>query len=819
MFLPHRPPASRRSGQPRFAPLTRHLPVVLACALSFGGIAHAQTGAIAAAVIDYDIPAGPLADGLNRFAQRSGVAIATDANRLRGLTTPGLKGRYDVEAGFARLLQGSGFAAERTGSGYVLRASAPPAASAAPGNDGSVALPAVTIASSRDRLAAQWNPDTTVGSKLPLSQRDIPQTVNVLTAAQIDEQKIVDLNQAVTQIPGMTAAQYNAGQTDFYSRGFPVDVIQLDGIPFNLNTSANGLTNLNLAMYERVEALDGPAGLLSGFGGAGGVLNLVRKRAQRDFAFTGDVSYGSGSDRRQSLDVTGALNRSGSVRGRFVEAAQDAHLAPDGTFKKQALFYGTIEADLTPTTLLTVGASYQRIIQKAMDDGYPTFSTGQLLHDPSRYIGSADDRQSFTTATAFGSLEQKLGGGWKAKFTAQAFNTSSNFTAVYPYGGGIDVDTGTIKAASFLNRESNVQRTFDLFVAGPVRLFGRTHQLTVGMDYQTYHFALHDNFDFSGTQSYNYFTGALPPIVPGNTLQTSFTDSSQFNLYTNARISLADPLTFVVGGALSWWNVRNTYGENAFGTAPSAAHISAKVTPFFGLIYDIDRHLSAYASYTTIFEPQANTDADGNLIAPLRGNQVELGIKGDYLDGRLNTSASVFQIHQQNRAIADPANPLSGYDIAAGKARSEGFQVSATGQILPGWTVFGGYTYTDVVSLDSSLSATGTSGQAFTQTAPKHLLRLWTNYRFRGVLSKLDVGGGVNLSSRYYTQDSGYTLSQGGYAVVNLQAGYDITKQIRAQLNVNNLFNRLYYQSLGGVGNGNFLGDLRSVLFTLRFKI
>jgi outer membrane receptor for ferric coprogen and ferric-rhodotorulic acid len=746
-------------------------------------------------------------DGIDRVASRHALVEHTGRTRFPLTRTRGAL----VAAGVFAI----------AAHAHAASADAPAAASGVSAASEN-ALPAVKVAAERDKIAEKLNPATTVGSKTPLTQREIPQTVNVLTATQIEQQKIVDLNQAVLAIPGLTAAQLNAGQMDFYSRGFPVDIIQLDGIPFNINTSANGLTNLNLAMYDRVESLDGPAGLLSGFGGAGGALNLVRKRAQKDFSMTADVSYGSGSDRRQSLDVTGSLNKAGTVRGRFVESVQDTHLPQDGTFKKQSLLYGTIEADITPTTLVTVGASYQRLIQKAMYLGYPTFSNTQMLTDPSLYIGSPDNRQSFTTTTAFGTIEQKLGAGWKAKFTAQAFNTFSSVSTLYPYGDGVDPTTGNTSAASFLNRESNVMRTFDLFAAGPVPLFGRTHQLTVGLDYQTNHFGLHDNFNFV-PQTYNVFSQSLPSIIAGNTLQTSFTDTSQFNIYTNARISLADPLTLIVGGALSWWSVRNTYGENAFGNDPNSDHITAKVTPFFGLIYDINKNISAYASYTSIFEPQTAINAAGKLIGPLRGNQVELGLKGDYLDGRLNTSASIFQINQKNRAIADPTDPTSGYDVAAGAARSRGFQLSATGEIMPGWTVFGGYTYTNATSQDSSDSATGTGGQSFSAIAPKHLLRVWTNYHFRGDLNKLNIGGGVNVSSRYYattdTGDSVYTLAQGGFATFNLQGGYDITKNVSAQVNVNNLFNRRYYQALGGVGNGNFLGDLRSVLFTLRFKM
>jgi outer membrane receptor for ferric coprogen and ferric-rhodotorulic acid len=686
----------------------------------------------------------------------------------------------------------------------------------------SAALSPVNVSSERDKIAEKLNPETTVGSKLPLTQREIPQTVNVLSSEQIDQQKILDLNHAVLAIPGITSAQVNVGQANFYSRGFPVDIIQLDGIPFNIKTSANGLTNLNLAMYDRVESLDGPAGLLSGFGGAGGALNLVRKRAQRDFALSADVSYGSGSDRRQSLDVTGPLNEAGTVRGRFVQSAQDTHLPQDGTFKKQALLYGVIEADVTPTTLVSVGASYQRLFQKAMHLGYPAYSNTRMLSDPSLYIGSADNRQSFTTTTVFGSIEQKLGAGWKAKLSAQAFNTTSAFSAAYPFGTGVDPVTGNTNIASFVNRETNVMRSFDLFAAGPVPLFGRTHQLTTGVSYQTLRSGLHNVFNFVPQVS-NVFAPPLPMIVEGDKRQTSYVDTSQFNIYTNARINLADPLTLILGGAVSWWSVRNTYGENTFNKIPNADHITAKVTPFFGLIYDINDNLSAYTSYTAIFMPQTATNAAGRLIGPLRGNQIELGLKGDYLAGRLNTAASIFQINQKNRAIADPANPLSDYQVAAGEARSRGFQLSATGEIAPGWTVFGGYTYTNVMSFDAEDSATGTGGHAFSAIAPTHLLRLWTNYRFRGDLNKLNVGGGVNVSSRYsattQTDAGSYTLAQGGYATVNLQAGYDITKNVNAQLNVNNLFDRRYYQSLAGIGNGNFLGDPRSVLFTVRIKM
>lgn len=814
---------SRQTPYPHVSSWSRALPhglsaVTLSVALALtlpSAPAHAQQTAQSLHLNEQ-----PLASALVALANRYGLQLAYSPELVQGINAPALSGTLTVDQALTRLLMSSGITFIRHGVNVALSRTGDDASAGA----GSVTqLQTISVTGNApDSIAQTYNPPTMVGSKTPLTQREIPQTVYVLSSAQIQQQHLINLNDAVTQIPGVTAAPYNAGQVDFYSRGFPVDVIQLDGIPFNVNLSANGMTNLSLAMYDHVEALDGPAGLLNGFGGAGGSLNLVRKRPQQDFALDGDFTVGNYANRSETLDVTGPLNESGTVRGRLVESAQDTHLQAEGSYKKQALVYGIVEANITPDTLVSLGGSYQYIDQKTMENGYPAWSDGQLLKDPTRYIGSPDDDEKFTTTTLFGSLEQQLAAGWKAKFTAQAWNTSSRLNSAFPYGTGINVDTGNTNVSTFANRESNVQRTLDLFASGPVSLFGQTHQLTVGMDYQTYHFGLHDIYNFSDIQTYNYFDPVSPVFFKGDSHQTSFVDLSQFNLYANARIHIFDPLTLVVGGAVSWWKIHNTYGSdanNTFGYSPTSYSLSGKVTPFVGLIYDINKNLSVYTSYTSIFEPQTAVDESGNLIAPLKGKQVEAGIKGSYLGGKLTTSASVFQIQQENRAIADPDNPDAGYDIASGKARSRGVQLSASGELSPGWTVSGGYTYTNAMSFDSSDSATGTSAQSFSLVAPKHLLRLWTNYQLHGVLNKLSVGGGINMSSRYWTEDGNYSVTQGGYTTVGLQAGYAISKNVSMQLNVNNLFNRHYYQSIGGIGNGNFLGDPRTVMLSLHLKM
>nr|WP_252980280.1 STN domain-containing protein [Delftia acidovorans] len=139
----------------------------LAIAAAVATLAAAGTGAAwaqaPAQAVVYDVPAGPLADALNRFALQAGVAIAIDANQLRGLRSAGLQGRHGVEEGFGLLLRGSGYVLARTPGGYVLRAAPQPAPEAvSPAAREIPRLPTVTVSGAVDaetatgRCPAMW---------------------------------------------------------------------------------------------------------------------------------------------------------------------------------------------------------------------------------------------------------------------------------------------------------------------------------------------------------------------------------------------------------------------------------------------------------------------------------------------------------------------------------------------------------------------------------------------------------------------------------------------------------------------------------------
>ncbi|OZI31156.1 hypothetical protein CAL29_24810 [Bordetella genomosp. 10] len=128
-----------------------------------------------------------------------------------------------------------------------------------------------------------------------------------------------------------------------------------------------------------------------------------------------------------------------------------------------------------------------------------------------------------------------------------------------------------------------------------------------------------------------------------------------------------------------------------------------------------------------------------------------------------NASAALFQLTEKNRAMSDPRHPDEGYYVAAGKARSRGIELKATGNMTSNWTLFAGYTYADAYYMDSSPNPDGIS---FSQTTPKYLFKLWTNYRLPGDLNKFSIGGGTFVSSGISASDGVGTVRQGGYAPV-----------------------------------------------------
>lgn len=693
--------------------------------------------------------------------------------------------------------------------GLLLALSPLAAAVADARKDGETELPDMVI--SGESTSATQPPGVTTLGKVPLKPRELPQSASVIDHERLEQQNLFSLDEAMQQATGVTVQPFQLLTTAYYVRGFKVDSFELDGVPALLGNTAS--SPQDMAIYERVEILRGSNGLLHGTGNPAATVNLVRKRPQREFAASTTLSAGRWDRYRAEVDVGGPLSASGNVRGRAVAAYEDRDYFYDVADQGTRLLYGVTEFDLSPDTLLTVGAQYQHIDSITNMVGVPMAKDGSNLGlSRDTYLDVDWDRFKWDTYRAFGSLEQQLGGGWKGKVSAEYQEADSrlryagSFGAIDPQTG----DGGQLTGAAY--KFKSIQRSLDANLNGPVRLFGLTHELLGGVTYaqgetrqDTARFL---NLPNTPVNVYRWDPHGVPRPQIGQYTSPGTTTTTQKGLYALGRIKLAEPLTLVVGGRESWWDQD---------TPATRFNPGRQFTPYGGLIWDFARDWSWYVSYAEVYQPQADRQTwNSEPLSPVEGKTYETGIKGELADGRLNLSLAAFRIDLENNPQEDPDHPgppNNPFYISGGKVRSQGFELEGTGYLTPYWSLSAGYTYTSTEYLKDSQNDSGTRYSTFT---PRHLLRLWSNYDLPWQDRRWSVGGGLQAQSDYSVDYRGVSMRQGGYALVNMRLGYKIDEHWTAAVNVNNLFDRTYYQSLSNPNWNNRYGEPRSFNVSLR---
>ncbi|MFS7020119.1 Fe(3+)-pyochelin receptor FptA [Pseudomonas aeruginosa] len=693
--------------------------------------------------------------------------------------------------------------------GLLLALSPLAAAVADARKDGETELPDMVI--SGESTSATQPPGVTTLGKVPLKPRELPQSASVIDHERLEQQNLFSLDEAMQQATGVTVQPFQLLTTAYYVRGFKVDSFELDGVPALLGNTAS--SPQDMAIYERVEILRGSNGLLHGTGNPAATVNLVRKRPQREFAASTTLSAGRWDRYRAEVDVGGPLSASGNVRGRAVAAYEDRDYFYDVADQGTSLLYGVTEFDLSPDTLLTVGAQYQHIDSITNMAGVPMAKDGSNLGlSRDTYLDVDWDRFKWDTYRAFGSLEQQLGGGWKGKVSAEYQEADSrlryagSFGAIDPQTG----DGGQLTGAAY--KFKSIQRSLDANLNGPVRLFGLTHELLGGVTYaqgetrqDTARFL---NLPNTPVNVYRWDPHGVPRPQIGQYTSPGTTTTTQKGLYALGRIKLAEPLTLVVGGRESWWDQD---------TPATRFKPGRQFTPYGGLIWDFARDWSWYVSYAEVYQPQADRQTwNSEPLSPVEGKTYETGIKGELADGRLNLSLAAFRIDLENNPQEDPDHPgppNNPFYISGGKVRSQGFELEGTGYLTPYWSLSAGYTYTSTEYLKDSQNDSGTRYSTFT---PRHLLRLWSNYDLPWQDRRWSVGGGLQAQSDYSVDYRGVSMRQGGYALVNMRLGYKIDEHWTAAVNVNNLFDRTYYQSLSNPNWNNRYGEPRSFNVSLR---
>lgn len=665
---------------------------------------------------------------------------------------------------------------------------------------------------SYNAIATEKNGDyssfaATVGTKIPASLREIPQSVSIITNRQVKDRNVDTFDQLARKTPGLRVLSNDDGRSSVYARGYEYSEYNIDGLPAQMQ-SING-TLPNLFAFDRVEVMRGPSGLFDSSGEMGGIVNLVRKRPTK--AFQGHMAAGFGTHKqyKAEADVSGSLNSDGSVRGRVMAQTVGASPRPAEKNNRHETFYAAADWDINPDTVLGAGYLYQQR-RLAPYNGLPADADGKLPSLPQHaFVGADWNRFKMNSHDVFADLKHYFGNGGYGKVGMRYSDRKADSN--YTFAGSKLNNAGQADVAGLGTDIKQKAFAVDASYSRPFALGNTANEFVIGADYN--HFrstneqgrsTVASNIALDSFHSTPYVS-LMQNARAGtsgykHTLDTGNLD--KFGVYGKFVFHPADGLSLIGGGRLGHYKIESGDGK----TLHKASR--TKFTGYAGAVYDLNDNNSLYASFSQLYTPQTSLGTDGKLLKPRQGNQFEVGYKGSYMDDRLNTRVSLYRLKDKNAAAPlNPNNKKTRY-AALGKRVMEGVETEISGAMTPKWQIHAGYSY-----LHSQIkTAANSRDDGIFLLMPKHSANLWTTYQ---VTPELTIGGGVNAMSGI-TSSAG--MHAGGYATFDAMAAYRFTPKLKLQINADNIFNRHYYARVGSANTFNIPGSERSLTANLRYS-
>lgn len=656
---------------------------------------------------------------------------------------------------------------------------------------------------------------TATATRLNTSLRETPQSISVITREQLDDFRVFSVNDALSYATGIKVEQFETDRTEYMARGLNITNFQIDGLSTPISFSGTNYGDLDVALYDRIEVLRGANGLLTGTGNPSATINFIRKRPTKDFQAKANFSLGSWDNRRLDADVSGALNDEGSVRGRLVVANQNRNSYLDRYSTERNVVYGVVEADLTDSTNLAVGHTYQQ-----NDASGNNFGSLPLLYSDGskRHYKVSDSTapdwsyRNVGTHISFIELTHEFNNDWKLKGQLTHKEVSSKGRHHY-IDGSENRSTGLITYTSYpyIYDFATKDHVADVYANGPFEFAGRKHELVVGATMSKTYMK---EYSRTGSTLGNTFVssfddiGDFPLPTFGAESKSSDYRATTTNLYTAAKLNPTDDLKVTVGGSL----LRYKLDGVSYGVDQSAKEDN-KFTPYIGAVYDLNDLHSLYVSYAGIYRPQVERGANLKTLAPLKGKNYETGVKSEWFDKKLNTSFALFKTEQENQAQQiGTANTSGGtVNIYQGiQATTKGYEVDMSGEVNDHLSVSAGYT--------RLMSVKDDQGQNVNPFLPRHMVHVSTVYKVPFV-QDLKVGASLNWQSDVHVDIGSVRYEQESYAVLNLMANYKIDHHWDAAINLYNVTNEKYLSSLRYAFAGQaYYAAPASALATLTWK-
>ncbi|OFJ35975.1 TonB-dependent siderophore receptor FhuA [Vibrio cholerae] len=645
--------------------------------------------------------------------------------------------------------------------------------------------------------------------KVETPAQETPKALSIVTQEDIVARAPQKLDEALRYTSGVTAQPYGAdNDTDWLKvRGFDAATYQDGSRLFR-----DGYYTWLVEPYalERIEVLKGPASILYGEAPPGGVVNAVQKKPT-DIP-QGEVGLQVGNDalRTLTLDISDYANQDGSVRYRLVALMKENDGQLNGTQTSRNYLAPSLSIDISEQTRLTLLASFLE------DSGVPTNpffpAAGTLIDsnfghiDPSTNLGQPDYDKYERRQVSLGYLfEHDLNDVWAL---SQTFNYGDNdlyLRSSYAFSND-DPSKDTLTQGIVFRDGSTESLSLDNKAVAKWDSARVENTLLMGLElqrHQTQGVEL-DNYSFGTINPFNPIYGNYTPIDESSAADRTIT-KEQASLYAQYQIKLDQQWIGLIGGRMDWVDTENESQKNAQRKSRSDAEFSFNA----GLMYLASNGVSPYLSYSQSFDVLSTIDsATGELYKPLKGEQTEVGVKyqPEFYDGYINLAW--FDITQQNALVTNPTTFVA---TQTGEMTAQGIEVESVGYVTDSLKLTASYTFTN-----AKTDETGGKGTQQAGLIPKHQASAWLDYDAAQLgLQGWTFGSGVRYIGESKDNPRSSDRTVPSVTLVDLMAGYEITENWQAQLNINNLFDREF---VSGCDYWCYYGQSRSAVLSANYR-
>lgn len=651
-------------------------------------------------------------------------------------------------------------------------------------------------------------PQTPTATKTNTPLIQTPQSVQVISRQVLDDQAVLNLQDATRNVAGVQAAFGFEGTNNacVRVRGFSTEQGSV-GCTYYIDGVRTWAQPMPFAALQAVEVVKGPNTVLFGRNEPGGMVNIVTKSPTPDRVVQARAWGGSFNTRGTAVDLGGALNDSKTLSGRL-----NAAYTYTDTFRRGA-FDQLINVNLGLGWQPDAATNVVFKFDYNQNTYSPDFGLPALGNQPApvsiRQSYKQDYIDSRTTAyMARLIVDRRLGDTWNLRVSGFGSYQTPNYFNVYGYG----LNETTLQLPVYYFAEQfSWRRTWqgNADLTGEAQALGMTHQLLFGADYndERYDGPIWYDGVAPDLDLFNPMLGTAPRYYPTRAEYQPWGSVQRWiGLYAQDQVHINDKIIVNFGG-------RFDRAKGAFSPSPITDAVSETAfKPRVGAVYMVAPNLSTYVQYQEAFGPNNGRSSAGTGFRGQTATQTEIGIKWQSEDGAFLASLAAFDLRKQRLLTADLSTPDPLDRIAVGEVRNRGIEVDVSGRVTEKLSLIGSYSYSDAVTTKDD---SGFQDKRY-QGVPRHAGSIWVRYQATDALA---LGGGL-FTEATRPGDLGNTFVLPGYGRVDAFVQYAFSvNDIRwtAQLNVNNIFDQRYFTGVYNNSRDFILpGSPRAAMFTLR---